>query len=365
MWPYLLLFMIPAWVSLTQKPTIAHNKHSWPTVWMLMMLLLTFMIGLRDEVGGDWGNYVYNLEKAMDEDIWQTIWQSDPAYKILNWLAVRLGLGIYFVNFIGAVIFSWGLIVFCRRQPRPWLALAISIPYLVIVVAMGYTRQGISIGLVMAALVAISDKALWRYFFLISLAVMFHKSALIMIPLVALSSAGNKWLRYFLLGVIGVSLYWLLVRDATDYMVANYIGAAYDSQGATVRIAMNALPAAIYLLLYNKFNLPQDEKKFWALISLGAIAFIGLLIISPSSTAVDRVALYWIPLQMFVFSRLPDVLGRPGNLNINWVLAINGYYAAVLLTWLIFAVHSTGWLPYRFYPWIWLWDIPSKYQYVF
>ena len=87
----------------------------------------------------------------------------------------------------------------------------------------------------------------------------------------------------------------------------------------------------------------------------GALAFVILLYISPSSTAVDRIALYWIPLQLFVWSRLPDALGRPGEANSGLVYAVVSYSTAVHFVWLSFAVHSVYWLPYQFYPWVWLW----------
>ena len=73
---------------------------------------------------------------------------------MLNWLAARTELGPYFVNTVCAALFAWGLVVFCRAQPRPWLALVVAVPYLVTVVAMGYTRQGTAIGLAMLALPA-------------------------------------------------------------------------------------------------------------------------------------------------------------------------------------------------------------------
>lgn len=69
----------------------------------------------------------------------------------------------------------------------------------------------------------------------------------------------------------------------------------------------------------------------------------------PSSTAVDRVALYMIPPQLFVFSRLPDVLGGGKKVR-PWVAAIVAYYALVLFVWLTFATHAQYWLPYQFYP---------------
>ena len=111
----------------------------------------------------------------------------------------------------------------------------------------------------------------------------------------------------------------------------------------------------VFLLLRKRFALEPAERIFWTWMAWGALGFVVLLYVSPSSTAVDRVALYWIPLQLFVWSRVPDALGRPGGVNVFWVYAVVGYSAAVHFVWLFFATHSHFWLPYQFYPWVWLW----------
>ena len=86
-------------------------------------------------------------------------------------------------------------------------------------------------------------------------------------------------------------------------------------------------------------------------MSIGALVFIPILGLSPSSTAVDRVALYWIPIQIFVFSRLPIALSA-GPLSERLVLIVIVVYSfCVLLTWLIFGRFSYLWIPYKFYPW--------------
>jgi hypothetical protein len=68
------------------------------------------------------------------------------------------------------------------------------------------------------------------------------------------------------------------------------------------------------------------------------------------------VALYWIPLQLFVLSRLPDALGRREGKNAFWVGVLVAYSAAVMVVWLFFAKTAFAWLPYQFYPWVWLWQ---------
>ena len=78
-----------------------------------------------------------------------------------------------------------------------------------------------------------------------------------------------------------------------------------------------------------------------------ALAFVGLLAASPSSTAVDRMALYLVPLQLFVLSRVPDALGRDPTVRRLLTLGIVAYCGAVEFVWLNFADHAENWVPYR------------------
>ena len=90
-------------------------------------------------------------------------------------------------------IFAIGLVFFCRNLPRPWLALAVAVPYLVIVVAMGYTRQGVALGLAMLGLVALGKKGTGWFVFWVMLAATFHKTAVLLLPLAALAAAHNRF----------------------------------------------------------------------------------------------------------------------------------------------------------------------------
>ena len=66
----------------------------------------------------------------------------DPGYILLNRLMVHWDWKVYGVNFACGLFFISGLIVFCRGLYRSWLGFAVAVPYLVVVVAMGYSRQG-------------------------------------------------------------------------------------------------------------------------------------------------------------------------------------------------------------------------------
>lgn len=329
-------------------------RHRWTFAWMNAWIALTLLIGLRYEVGGDWFSYIDHVEMVRGLPLTEALQQGDPAYALLNWFGANVGGGLYFVNTLSAGLFAWGLIVFARSQPRPWLVMTVAVPYLITVVAMGYTRQGVAIGLAMMGVTALLYGRQWRFIGWIALAALFHKSAVLLIPLAIFSRSKGRWLTAIGVAITGAVLYVLLLQESVDNLVTNYIEAEYASSGAAIRIAMNALPAAVFLLFRRRFSLTVQERSFWTWMALGALVFVVLLYVSPSSTAVDRVALYWIPIQLFVLGRVPDAFGTPGQRNSTWTLLVIAYSAAVLFVWLFFATHAFAWLPYQFLPWEWL-----------
>jgi hypothetical protein len=356
MLPYWLLFFVPAWMALTRlRPAITLSGHC-SGGWRVMFALLTLMIGLRYDIGGDWETYLPKVINASYQTLAEAVAANDPAYGLLNWLGAKSGFGIYLVNTVCAAIFSWGLVVFCRAQPRPWLALVIAIPYLVTVVGMGYTRQGTAIGFAMLGLVALSNRQILHFVVFIVLAATFHKTAVILMPLAVLAGTKRKLWTAFWVGLSSFLFYGLLLQESVEALQYGYLEKEYQSQGAALRLAMNALPALLFLWFRRRFVMPQAERTFWTWMSLGALAFLGLLVVSPSSTAVDRVALYWIPIQLYVLSRLPNALGSPNGRNGVLVRGVVAYSAVVLFVWLVFASHSKYWLPYQFYPWVAIWN---------
>jgi len=355
MFLYWLIFLLVAWSAVTRLRPVQSQAVRWSGSWHAVFWLLVLAIGLRHEVGGDWGAYVEHIERVTNAPLQESLsFSKDPAAGLLNWFAAETGLGIYFANTICAALFAWGLLAFCRAQPRPWLAMVVAVPYLVTVVAMGYTRQSTAIGLVMLGLVALANRKTLRFVMIVALAATFHKSAVILMPIALLVGTKRKIWAAIWVGLFTVLFYVLLLADSVELLQKNYIEAEYNSQGAGVRLAMNAMPAILFLLFRRKFVMPQADRVFWTWMSLGALGFVVWLAVSPSSTAVDRLALYWIPLQLFVLSRLPNAIGRPNGLNSRWVYGVVAYSAVVLFVWLFFAIHASAWLPYQFYPWVWL-----------
>jgi hypothetical protein len=344
--PYWLIFGYIFFAALLSNSSATGREPS--TMPLLVgVAVIAAMIGLRFEVGADWETYEVLYRLAGRFDLLRALEIGDPGYQLINWVGQQLGFGLWLVDLVCALIFSWGLYRFARAQADPWLALVVAIPYLVIVVAMGYTRQSVAIGITMAGLASLQrGGSIPKFAIYIVFAALFHKTAVVVLPLVVFAADRNRLLN-MLAGIATiVLLYDLLLADSVDQFVTNYIEAEYNSQGAAIRVAMNLVPATIFLAARSRFRYLTLDDRIWRNYSLAAWLFLAMLLVLPSSTAVDRLALYVIPLQLAILSRVPRAFDSSGVLRI----AVMTYSALVLFVWLNFAKHAHAWLPYQFYP---------------
>lgn len=349
------MFLIPALIAANEMHRAGGGRMSLADTrlnraWIGVLIALTLLIGYRLDVGGDWGNYLRNFQAATFNSISDALAADDPGYRLLEFIAIEFDWGILGVNLLGAAIFSFGLAVFCRDLPRPWLALAVAIPYLVMIVAMGYTRQGIAIGCAMVGLVALGRQNYMKFLVWVFIAATFHKSAVLLIPIAGLAAVRRRLFVGLLAAATTALAYFLMLEEAVENLTTNYLEAEYQSEGAFVRLAMNAMPAAMLLLFRKRFAMSLPQEKLWRWFALISVALFAYYFYGPSSTAVDRVGLYMLPLQLVVFSHFPEVMGSRQGRNTGLVLVVLLYYATVEFVWLNYATHAFAWLPYRFYP---------------
>lgn len=315
--------------------------------WIFAFVFFSMVVGLRFRVGGDWEAYLGYLDRAAMMSYPEIFKNGDPGYYFLNWVAVRLGVGIVLVNSFAGAILVAGVVAFSRQQPLPSLAFFVAVPYLIIVVGMGYSRQAIALGFVLLGLSSFRGNKVSVFIIWVLIGAAFHKSAVIMLPFAALAVDKNRFWSAAWIGMVFLIGFYLFLFDSVDTLWVNYVEADYESEGGFIRVIMNAIPALLYLRWHRKFNLNNGVHKLWWWLSIFSLVCVPLVVLS--STATDRVALYLIPLQLFVFSRVHLVTSDLGK-RAFIVIAVLAYYSLVQLVWLFFASHSYAWLPYQMYP---------------
>ena len=114
---------------------------------------------------------------------------------------------------------------------------------------------------------------------------------------------------------------------------------------------MNIVAAVLFFLFRRRMGMTQPELTLWRNLSLLSVLLVAPLWYIESTTVIDRLSLYAVPLQLVVFSRLPYALQKSGVSAPMVSAAVVVYSALVLLTYMSLASHAKYYIPYQIYPW--------------
>lgn len=346
---YWLLFAYPALMALAypaQAPRGQPVRGQGLAMWGFV-LIYTVLGGLRFETGGDWLTYDEMFEDMRVDTLGYALTRTDALYGLLNWLSAQLGTGIYLVNTVCCFILGLGVIRVARTFREPWLAVTIAVPYLLIVVGLGYVRQGASIGMMLIALASLDRARTMRTVLQLALAVGFHSTAVIAFPLFILALTRRQKALSLVGAVVGAALFLFVLMPRLNLLEAGYLDAEYESGGALVRILMGLLPGALILARWRFFPASDRVRSVWLMIAAAnALALVGLVVL-PSSTAVDRIALFVSVIQLAAFGEIRDLSGMAQRATLLLRLLMIGLAAAVQTVWLVFATHAEFWVPYN------------------
>ena len=117
----------------------------------------------------------------------------------------------------------------------------------------------------------------------------------------------------------------------------------WDSGGAYFRLIVSLIPAVLLLGYYREFKESFSTELHWMLFAIMIVIFLGLA--SLSTTMVDRLSIYLIPLQIYVWTRFPLIFKNTSAKSLM-IFGIVAYHGLALGVWLNFAHHSYSWVPY-------------------
>lgn len=341
---YWMMYAVPAWLAFYS--VISRHYRSREMTGAVIVVLF-FLVGFR-QTGGDFPRYELLFNLISERGLTYATTQTEPLYGLLNWVIQDLGLSFLSVTIASGLIYSFCLWRFVRAEPIPLLALAIATAYLTIVVAMGYTRQGVAIALVMWATLHIRRRRPVRSALILAVATGFHSSAAIAFGLIYHSVRLKSKLQTRMTGVLMVAIaaygaYSMLQQKADDYINLYVNSTRYASGGAVQRLLLCWVAAGIVLNYRRRFA--ESERTLWVTVSFVSLATVILLFVS--STVADRLGLYLLPLQIVAFGRLPLFQRGHAQQTATTTLVLIAYLM-VLGTWLMLGNFASAlWLPYR------------------
>ena len=356
MTPYILTFYFFFILALNDELKIfLLNKKKIFYLKILIFFYLIIYIGLRDNVGGDWGNYfqnyfLYKLNANLNfiEYLKHYVLTKDPLFHFINYIVVKIFPSYHLVNLICAFIFVYCLTYFCFELKNPFLVLLISSPYLITVVAMGYHRQALALAFFMAGVIQLEKNNFNKYYFFIFIAFCFHYTSLFLIVFGLLANPKFN-LKHFFFAILFVGIAFI----AADPVLLNKIIEVYIlnpvliSKGAFMRILLCLITAIIFFRFNSHPNFEIKNKKLFYLQSYLVLAFIVSLIFFPNlSTLIDRLAIYFIPFQLIIISNFLNIFSQKDYSRFLVFLFISLAYLSILLVWVYLGEYSHWWYPY-------------------
>jgi hypothetical protein len=345
---YWLMFLIP--IVALYSPIKAEVVFRQVLI-LLLGLLFVIFIGFRHEVGGDWIPYLevfsevqfiainFNFDKIIS-----IAFNNDFGYVMLNYYVYLLDADIYLVNLICALIFIYGVWRFSFLQNNPWLSIIISLPFLTYIVAMGYTRQSVSVGFIFAAVANLQQGRKTWFWVDVLLAVIFYKLSVLFLFIGIFQSSKFSYSFKVTFSLIVAIIAALVMRENIDFWIYSYITNQHmTSHGAIPRVLLNLIPALIFLLYKDKLCFHENVKNLFFIMSLS------ILVTAPFvfwfSTPIDRLQIFLMPVQLAVFSNL-SYLVKQVYLKQAIVFSIVVGYTTVFFIWFNFAKTVRKWIPY-------------------
>jgi hypothetical protein len=346
---YWLLFAYPALLALAYPTTSRPSSRNAAQLLAFagFVVFYSLVAGLRYEIGGDWGNYQEIYDDIATDSLSYAVTLTDPLYGLTNWLSAQAGLSMYFVNGVCAFLLVIGVVRIAGSFRDPWLAVTMAVPYLLIVVGLGYIRQGAAIGMLLMAIATFERGKVIRTIVYLLIGVGFHTTAVMVFPLFALTLARRNRTLAILLAGVSVAAYYILVVPRFDKFQAGYIEGELDSTGAFARIMMSFVPSVLLLLRFSKFGASPRVRSIWWSAAVANVIALVALGLSPSSTAVDRAGLYFSIAQIAVFGDFRNLLPLAERTAGLVRFGLIGVAALVQVVWLVFATNSIDWVPYQ------------------
>jgi hypothetical protein len=308
----------------------------------ILIFIFGIYIGLRDVVGGDWYQYLAHYNEIANSELINVLFSMDIGYVMLNYISALLDGGIYLVNYISAVIFLSGLFILIRDFRLNFsLSLFIAFPYLITIIALGYTRQSIAMGFLMIVLSLLQQQKKVPAFMFLILAILFHKTAVFGI-IFFIERFSYVWI--FLSLFLG-TIFYVVFQSPIDIMYRVYFLNTMQSSGGFVRLLLLSLVSILFFKFRRQWSYYYHDYNIISKIAVVSILFFLLLVVTGASTLFDRLSLYLYPLQIIVLSRVLYFI-KNKYLKIIYIMSIIILYSLMLIVFMLYGGHNYAWVPY-------------------
>jgi hypothetical protein len=306
---YLVIFAL-FWLTSTFEASGYKKKYA---VWAFyaMAVLLTLFVGLRYYTGADWAVYLKVFEEPG-----QIPWEA--GYVFLSQIFRIIFNNYYVFQFSVSAFFIFAVCRFYKKHSSyPLANLAMMICFLMANILMAQVRQSIALAIIILFTDYIFERKFIHFFIVVFFASMFHKSAIVALPLYLLYKNYGKILPISLILFANVfyffpELFKEIVTQIAPFLpgglstkVAYYVNDTFYGSTAQFNTGLYYLAKLTMILFVIIFVKIKDRKTAFFVNSLSVFAIIQAF--SNSIDIFHRIETYYLIYGLIAISAIWDL----------------------------------------------------------
>lgn len=306
---------------------------------IIITIILTLFLILRDtSVGVDTDNYRKIFEYAHDKTFIEllTYGRHEIGFKYYAKILSCICNNYYFFLAITSILSMIGFYFFSRDNSKNYFAtIFIFITFNYYIYSFGLLRQALAISVLLYSIKFIKDRKFWKFLIFVIIASLFHKTALVFLPLYFLYNIKITKKRFIIWLLI--IIFMLISKSLILDFILNYIYKPANlsiSSGGGYKMLILLIGASITSYYYQD-KLILDEKNNQLYINMIFIATL-IQVLATYFGIVFRVTIY------FSFSLIilvPLILNAINNVKIKRILFVLMYIS--LFAYYILSINSS------------------------
>lgn len=325
-----------------------NHKNYYGVFYFLLIGVIVFVTGFRYNVGSDFFAYYAPKQIPLTKIVEDLKLLNVPAMKILSNLSIKLWDNpqslIFFSSTISILLFFYGISKFDENDIGIFVLLYLYIGGWLFLC--NGIRQAVAVSIVFAFSYAYQQhglKSILSIIIVVFIAFMFHKSALMMMPIIFLSKRRIDFKQFIIILVTAIVIPYLYdgLFEFMDTNITDEEALLYIEKGINpIRVVVAFAPLALILFVDNKKAFLEKNNFVTNLVLFNAILFL----VTSKSAYLNRFTKFTtIYVVLFVPAALKYIENNNLRIILKWITV-----ALYFSYWLYEISNGAKYLPFKF-----------------
>jgi len=290
------------------------DKKSYEKYFLVFVILITLFVGLRYNVGNDYAEYFleyYYFQQGNSIDNYY-----EPLYSLLNKITTS-PIQVFFICSVISFLFLYLAFNYFNKK-NSILLFSLYFGMYLIIFNIHIIRQGVAIAIVMYSWKYIDQKKFWKFILLVFIAMGFHISAIVALPMYFLARLKVPFIYKIILVWISPVLLFIIIKLSSlmfslmsiiplfaRYAAVYSQGVYSEIEGISLGLVLNIILFILVGIIITKNNSYITDSKKEILLNLFFYSILFSILLRFNATAL-RLNYFYQVSNIFIFAIIID-----------------------------------------------------------